>query len=117
MRILAISGSPRGKNGNTERILRPFLEGARKAGAVTDTVYLKEKNINHCTGCYSCWTKTPGVCIHNDDMPGLLEKVCHADILVFVTPLYVYTVSGLMKDFMDRMLPLVKPFLVGDSQP
>ncbi len=112
MRILAINGSPRGRQGNTEVILQAFLEGARSAGAEAEVVYLKEKTIRHCTGCFTCWTKTPGVCIHQDDMPALLERVIEARILVFATPLYVFTVSGLMKDFMDRLIPLALPHIV-----
>lgn len=112
MRILAVNGSPRGAKGNTERILQPFLEGAREVGAETETVYLKDREINHCQGCFTCWTKTPGVCVHQDDMPELLEKIRKSDMVVFATPLYVFTVSGLMKDFMDRMLPLAQPYIL-----
>lgn len=112
MKIMAINGSPRGERGNTDRILQPFLEGAREAGAETETIYLKDKKINHCVGCFACWSKTPGICIYKDDMPELLEKMRRADILVYATPLYVYTVSGLMKDFMDRIIPLLKPHIV-----
>ncbi|HBE76313.1 MAG TPA: flavodoxin family protein, partial [Firmicutes bacterium] len=109
MKVLAINGSPRGREGNTERILQPFLEGTRDAGAKIETIYLKDKKINHCIGCFSCWTKTPGVCVHHDDMPELLEKALSADMLVYATPLYCFTVTGLMKDFMDRNIPLVTP--------
>jgi putative sterol carrier protein len=42
----------------------------------------------------------------------LLEKVKEADVMVFATPLYIFTVSGLMKDFLDRMLPMAQPFIV-----
>jgi putative NADPH-quinone reductase/putative sterol carrier protein len=113
MKILAVNGSPRGQKGNTDRILQSFLEGARDAGASAETVYLKDKKINHCTGCFTCWSKTPGVCIHRDDMPDLLEKGRRADVLVYATPLYVFTVSGLMKDFMDRfIMPLLKPYII-----
>lgn len=109
MKILAVNGSPRGKSGNTECILQPFLEGANSAGAQTETIYLNEKHIHHCSGCLSCWSNTPGTCIHNDDMQDLLPKIADADILVYASPLYVFTVTGLMKDFMDRKLPLFTP--------
>jgi len=112
MKVLAINGSPRGRRSNTDRILQPFLEGAREAGAETETVYLRDKKINHCLGCFTCWTKTPGVCVHKDDMPELLEKIRQADVLVYATPLYVFTVSGLMKDFMDRHIPDLDPHIV-----
>lgn len=106
MKILAINGSPRGEKGNTEVILKPFLKGCEEAGAETEIVYLKDKNIKHCSGCFTCWTKIPGKCIHKDDMEELLQKILESDIIVYATPLYYFTVTGIMKDFMDRMLPL-----------
>ncbi|MBV7276179.1 flavodoxin family protein [Clostridium sp. PL3] len=106
MKILALNGSPRGKNGNTEVILKPFLKGCMGAGAEVETIYLKDKDINHCLGCFTCWTTTPGKCVHKDDMKELLNKILEADVMVYATPLYYYTVTGIMKDFMDRMLPL-----------
>jgi len=112
MYLLAVNGSPRGTGSNTDRILQPFLEGARDNGASTETVYLRDKKINHCTGCFACWTKTPGVCIHRDDMPDLLEKIRRADVLVYATPLYIFSTSGLMKDFMDRFIPLLNPKII-----
>lgn len=111
MKILVVNGSPRGASGNTEVLVEAFLEGAHEAGAQTETVYLKDKKIEHCVGCFACWTKTPGVCIHKDDMPEILQKVIEADVLVCATPLYVYTVTGIMKDFMDRIIPSAQPFI------
>ena len=49
MQVLAINGSPRGAKGNTERVLQPFLEGAREAGAETEVIYLKDHEIKHYT--------------------------------------------------------------------
>ncbi|AKA68711.1 flavodoxin family protein [Clostridium scatologenes] len=106
MKILAVNGSPKGEKGNTEVILKQFLKGCEEAGAKAEIVYLKDKNIKHCSGCFTCWTKTPGKCIHKDDMEELLQKILEADIIVYATPLYYFTVTGTMKDFMDRMLPL-----------
>lgn len=112
MKILAINGSPKGQYGNTEVLLKPFLEGCIEAGAEVETIYLKEKNIKHCNGCFTCWIQTPGKCIHKDDMEELLDKISQADIMIYATPLYYYTVTGLMKDFMDRMIPLVNKEIV-----
>ncbi|MEM3712590.1 MAG: NAD(P)H-dependent oxidoreductase [Thermoproteota archaeon] len=112
MKVLAVNGSPRGKNGNTDRILQSFLQGVREAGAEVETIYLKDLKINPCLGCFTCWTKTPGVCIHNDDMAWILPKIREADVVVYATPLYVFTVSGLMKNFMDRLIPNIDPHIV-----
>jgi putative sterol carrier protein len=73
---------------------------------------LSKQKINHCIGCFTCWTKTPGICIHNDDMAENLPKLQEANLIVFSTPLYIYNVTGLMKDFLDRQIPLIKPDLI-----
>ena len=112
MKILAIQGSPRPKVSNTEILLQEFLQGARSQGAETETVYLKEKEIHSCIGCYTCWAKTPGVCVFKDDAPELLEKVKGCDILVYATPLYNYNMTSLLKAFQERLLPLLDPHLI-----
>jgi len=50
-------------------------------------------------------------------MPDLFEKIHQANVVVYATPLYSYTFSGLMKDFMDRTLPLSDPHTIkqGDN--
>jgi len=111
MKILEINGSPRGEHGNTQLLAEEFLQGAREAGADIDVVYLKDKRVEHCLGCLNCMLKTPGVCVHQDDMPELLLRIRAAEILVYATPLYIFSVPGLMKDFMDRQLPLGQPFI------
>lgn len=115
MLILAINGSPSGQLGNTDLVLQNLLKGMESAGATTETIYLNKLNIKHCIGCFNCWFKTPGKCIHNDDMAQLLEKRTKADLIIFATPLYVYSMTGLMKDFLDRCLPLAMPFFTEDQ--
>jgi hypothetical protein len=44
-------------------------------------------------------------------MPGLLEKLRRADVVVFGSPLYIYNVTGLMKDFADRLITQAQPFI------
>jgi putative NADPH-quinone reductase len=112
MNILAVNGSPRGKSGNTEQLLQSFLNGANSAGATTEVVYLKEKKINHCLGCFTCWTKTPGVCVHRDAMPDMIDKLRQSDLTVYATPVYIYSVTGIMKDFLDRQAPLLDPHTI-----
>ena len=115
MKILAVQGSPRPTVSNTEKLLREFLRGAESQGAITEVVYLREKNIHWCQGCYTCWVTTPGVCVFKDDMPELLEKVRTCDVIVVATPLYNYNVTALMKAFQERLLPLLDPHLVKEG--
>lgn len=111
-RVLAINGSPRGRDSNTDRLLQPLLEGMRVAGAVTETVYAVDLNVNDCLGCFSCWKKTPGRCVFDDDMPALLEKMRGVEIMVWATPLYHFGMTARLKKVMERTLPLLKPYIV-----
>jgi putative NADPH-quinone reductase len=104
VQIVAFNGSPRTRRGNTEKILQPFLEGAAAAGAVTETLYLKDLKIMECQGCYACHMLTPGKCAVKDDMTWIMEKMLAADMLVFASPLYFFTVSAYMKALLDRMM-------------
>ena len=110
MEILAINSSPKKGEGNTALILNPFLEGAREAGAEVELFYTKDLKIKPCQGDYICWLKTPGKCIHKDDMEMLLPKLAGADVWVFATPVYFDGISGTLKNLIERMLPLVEPF-------
>jgi len=115
--IVVIDGGPRNsKLSKTTFMVDNFIEGAKKAGAKVEIFKLKDYEIAHCTGCYTCWTKTPGECIFKDDMTMLREKYRSADLVVFASPLYIFNVTGIMKDFMDRLLPIMKPYMLLDEQ-
>ena len=110
VKVFAVNSSPRGDQSSTAKLLKSFMNGAREAGALTETEYIFNKNIKPCTGCYNCWTRTPGECVQQDDMKEMLDKIIECDILVYSTPLYIWSINGPMKTFMDRMLPLSNPF-------
>lgn len=105
MKVAVINGSPRGKDGNTNIMVDAFLKGAQKAGSETVSVFLAEKEINHCKSCYYCVTN--GQCAINDDMAEVLSFTEGVDVLVLATPLYFDNISGMLKTFMDRRFALV----------
>jgi len=110
MNVLAFNSSPLMAEGNTAKILNPFLEGMRNAGAQVELFYTKKLKINPCQGEFHCWIKTPGECFQEDDMQMLYPKLEDAEIWVFATPVYVDAVSGPMKNLMDRIIPIAEPF-------
>ena len=111
MNLLAFNSSPRDQEtSKTELVLQKFLEGARRAGASTETLYLRDYQIKHCLGCYSCWLKTPGRCVQKDDMSEeLFDRYLHADLVILASPIYHGTMNARMKLFVERTLPMMDP--------
>ncbi len=116
MKIVAINGSPKGKDGNTNVMVDAFLKGAQEAGAKTVNVFLAEKEINHCRGCHSCWFNTPGECIFKDDMTEILSLGQETDVLVLATPLKYANMSSILKVFIDRLIVLCNPYFEKNAQ-
>jgi multimeric flavodoxin WrbA/putative sterol carrier protein len=112
MKVLALNSSPRGEGqSKTGLMLDHLVQGMRDAGAEVEAVDLRKKTIRNCIGCFTCWTKTPGLCIHKDDMSlELFPKFIESDLVVYGTPLYHFTVNAAMKAFIERTLPALQPF-------
>ena len=108
MRVLAINGSPHRGKGNTALVLEPFLEGLWDGGAEVELINTRDLHINPCLGCFGCWIKTPGKCVQEDDVAGLLPRLRQADLWVLATPLYFDGPSGALKNLMDRMTAFLR---------
>lgn len=101
--VLLIGASYR-KNGNSNALLKEFARGASESGNAVETVYLSEHKIAFCRGCLAC-QKTLR-CVIGDDANEIAEKMKNADVLVFATPVYYYSISGQLKTMIDRANPL-----------
>lgn len=117
MKILLINGSPRGKNSNSLRIASKFIEGVSEEAAkrgetvILDEVSVSALRIEHCRGCFACWRKTPGKCCIQDDMADVVQKELSANLVVWSFPLYYFNVPGMLKNLIDRRLPMALPFM------
>lgn len=89
-------------------MLDSFEEGLREAGSDVTRINVYKQRIQPCRGCFTCWTRTPGECIQEDDMKALLPLVAQSDILTLATPVYVDGMTGPLKTFLDRLIPLLK---------
>lgn len=112
MKVFAINSSARvGGQSKTELVLNHLVKGMEAEGAEVEIANIYKKKINYCIGCFTCWTKTPGECVHRDDMSKeLYPKYMAADLCVMATPLFHFTVNANLKTFIERTLPFVLPF-------
>ncbi len=76
-----------------------------------DLFRLRDMDIKYCTGCWNCWVKTPGICVHNDQMADILKSVINSDLTIFLSPVVMGFVSKYIKKTCDRMIPLVHPYI------
>ncbi len=103
VKVLGVNGSPR-RYGGTYKLLRIALKAAERAGAEVKLVNLYDYEIKPCQACLcddqvAC--RPP--CPIDDDFPKILEQVMWADALIIATPVYWYSPSGVVKNFIDRL--------------
>ena len=87
-------------------ITRAFLAGMKEAAAQEiHTIDVIDKQIAFCRGCFAC-KYNGGRCVIDDDMREILEQMLESDLLLFSFPLYCYGMPAMLKNLIDRMLPL-----------
>jgi len=89
MKTVIIQGSSR-NDGNTHKVSVELQKHLN-----CDIINLKNKNIGHYDYEYNN---------QDDDFPALIEKIAtNYDLIIFASPVYWYTMSGLTKVFFDRI--------------
>lgn len=67
-------------------------------------------DIKACRGCFSCWVKTPGRCIIEDDQESILRAMAVSDLVIWLTPITFGGYSPELKKALDRIIPIILPF-------
>jgi multimeric flavodoxin WrbA len=127
VKILGIVGPPI-KDGNCQHYLEEALEATESVGPVeTELVHLKDYKIEYCIGCENCLRrvhkkqKEVGFdiipvpiegynCTIKDDMQILHKKMLEADGILLAAPVYIASMPGQMKTFIDRCRTFVHDF-------
>jgi multimeric flavodoxin WrbA len=105
-RITIVHGGPR-KGWNTATLLEQVAEGARSAGAIVDWVDLYALDFKGCRSCFACKAKggaSYGRCAQRDGLAPVLAGIAETDALVLGSPIYLGTVTGEMRSFLERLL-------------
>lgn len=99
-KILIVCSSPR-IGGNSTLLASQFASGAEAAGHTVETIMLNEDEPGYCQACEYCLSHS-GQCFQQDIMNSVRDRLTEADVLVFATPVYFYSMSAQMKAFIDR---------------
>lgn len=97
--ILIVVGGGRPK-GNTAQLVHAFAKGAEEAGHHVETLSLLKSEIKGCIGCNACRYGKP--CIQKDAFNEIVPQIKAADLIVFASPLYFWTVTSRIKAFIER---------------
>lgn len=100
MKVTVITGSAH-KKGTSALLADKFIEGATVAGHEVFRFDAAFEKVNPCLACEYCSAHNTE-CVYKDSMEKLNEKLIDADVIVFATPVYYYTVSAQLKAVIDR---------------
>ena len=108
VKVTVINGSPRRQKGYTGFILKPFINGMKKAGGTVNVYYPSEMKIKPCIGNLDCWESGNKECIINDEMQEMYSILRETDILALASPVYIPLPSK-MQIFINRLCALLNP--------
>ncbi|TRZ64388.1 MAG: flavodoxin family protein [Rhodocyclaceae bacterium] len=104
--LLAITGSYRDE-GIIDQAVAFAADAAARAGATVEVVQLRDYPIafgRHCRQCTLTPGDAPGICVQQDGMQALIEKIEGADAIILASPTNFYSVTALFKRFMERLV-------------
>lgn len=104
MKYCILMGSPR-KNGNTSKLLQPFIEEFQLRNIPYELIWLYDKRIEPCIACRRCqrdWTVFG--CHYSDDAQEIFYQILDSDVMILATPIYSWFCTPPMKALLDRMV-------------
>lgn len=97
-KVLAINSSIR--MNNTFNLIKKIEKKLNDKDITVDIINLKDYNIKECIGCELCITRN--ICNLDDDVDELMDKLKSYDGIIISTPVYMSSLSGKLKVFLDR---------------
>ncbi|WP_288286000.1 flavodoxin family protein [uncultured Megasphaera sp.] len=104
---MILNGSSR-PHAFTASLVQSFTSGAESQGHEVTVIELRKLNIHACLGCLQGGKNTVKPCIQSDDMDIIYDTYRKSDVIVFATPLFFWSYSGLLKNAMDRLWALAE---------
>jgi len=111
MNITILNGNPDGRNKNFDLFLEKLHIFLEKEQHTVKHLKLRSMDIKYCTGCWGCWVKTPGKCLFPDEADTVCSETIHSHLVLLASPIIMGFTSTLLKKAMDKMIPLVHPYI------
>ena len=100
MKITMITSSPH-RRGTSALLADEFEAGAKRSGHEIFRFDAAFEDLHPCKACEHCHTGD-GECVFRDAMDVLRPHIIDAYAIVFVTPVYYFTMSAQLKTVIDR---------------
>jgi multimeric flavodoxin WrbA len=84
----------------------------RENGYSIQSFALKDMQMAYCRGCSSCWVKSPGLCVIDDDGRKIAAAVVNSDITIWLSPVRFGCLNSTLKKAIDRLVCLISPFFM-----
>lgn len=108
MKILILNGSPT-KDGNTVALINAFKDGAESNGHTVTVLDVAHKKVNGCMSCGYCHQQGNGKCVQQDDMQQIYPSLMEAEMIVFASPIYYFTMSAQLEAVIQRFYAINHP--------
>ena len=105
--ILVLNGSARPR-GFTAAMISAFCKGAEEGGNNVSVINLSSLKIHSCIGCLKGGKDSLHPCTIKDDMDTIFGEMKTAEVIVFATPLFFWSYSGMLKNVIDRLWALAE---------
>lgn len=74
-------------------------------------VDLSALGIAPCTGCFGCWTRTPGRCVIRDDATAVYPLIARSEAVFYISRLRYGGYDTPMKTMLERAIPVQQAFI------
>ena len=111
MKLVIVKGTYH-KDGYISSLVEEISKGFKSQNESNEVkiIDLLDAHIEFCGGCKNCGKKSTvgiiGDCPKKDDMHGILEELLATDRVVLASPIYYFTMTALMKRFVERTIAL-----------
>jgi multimeric flavodoxin WrbA len=111
-RYIVINTSPR-PHGNCQFLATRLIEKIEAAGHEVKLVDFRKESINFCLACDACMKHDEAWCAQKDDMSNLLPELDSCDGVIFLSPVYWYSITAQAKVVIDRLYAFFNPGMQG----